>query len=69
MPKKELSFEQSLEQLNKIIDTLNDPDIGIDESLKMYEEGVKLVRACRKKIENARQRIKYIDDNEDASNE
>ena len=59
MPKKELNFEQSLQLLNVILDSLDDPDIGIDESLKLYEEGIKLIRACRKKIDNAKQKIKY----------
>jgi len=69
MPKKELNFEQSVEQLNKIIESLNDPDIGIDESLKLYEEGIKLVRKCRQKIENAKQKIEYIDNDNGATDE
>ncbi|MBE6670013.1 MAG: exodeoxyribonuclease VII small subunit [Ruminococcaceae bacterium] len=69
MPKKELNFEQSLQLLNVILDSLDDPDIGIDESLKLYEEGIKLIRACRKKIDNAKQKIKYIDEAEDSENE
>ena len=69
MPKKELNFEQSLQLLNVILDSLDDPDIGIDESVKLYEEGIKLIRACRKKIDNAKQKIKYIDEAEDSENE
>lgn len=69
MPKKELNFEQSLQLLNVILDSLDDPNIGIDESLKLYEEGIKLIRACRKKIDNAKQKIKYIDEAEDSENE
>lgn len=69
MPKKELSFEKSLELLNILLESLEDPDIGIDESLKLYEEGVKLIRACRKKIDDAKQKIKYIDEAEEKSDE
>jgi len=69
MPKKELSFEKSLELLNILLESLDDPDIGIDESLKLYEEGVKLIRACRKKIDDAKQKIKYIDEAEEKSDE
>ena len=69
MPKKELGFEQSLQLLNTILDSLDDPNIGIDESLKLYEEGVKLIRACRKKIDNAKQKIKYIDEIEEHTDE
>ena len=69
MPKKELSFEKSLELLNILLESLDDPDIGIDESLKLYEEGVKLIRTCRKKIDDAKQKIKYIDEAEEKSDE
>lgn len=69
MPKKEPNIEQALDALNSLIEKLDDPDIGIDESLKLYEEGVKLIRICKAKIENAKQKIKFIDENEDVENE
>lgn len=69
MPKKEPNIEQALDALNSLIEKLDDPDIGIDESLKLYEEGVKLIRICKVKIENAKQKIKFIDENEDVENE
>ena len=69
MPKKELNFEESLALLSQITESLDNPDIGIDESLKLYEQGVKLIRTCRTKIENAKQKIKYIDEYEENTNE
>ena len=69
MPKKELNFEETLALLKQITETLDDPDIGIDESLKLYEQGIKLIRTCRTKIETAKQKIKYIDEQEENSNE
>jgi exodeoxyribonuclease VII small subunit len=62
MAKKELSFEESIIQLKNILAQLENPDLGVDEALKLYENGVKLVRSCESKLENARQRIKYIDE-------
>ncbi len=62
MAKKELSFEESIIELKKILAQLESPDLGVDEALKLYESGVKLVRNCESKLENARQKIKYIDE-------
>ena len=40
MAKKELGFEESLSELKKILAQLEDPDVGVDEALKRYENGV-----------------------------
>ena len=60
MPKKELGFEQSLQLLNTILDSLDDPNIGIDESLKLYEEGVKLASLCASELEAAKRKIQIL---------
>ncbi len=69
MPKKELTFEQTLEKLNGILEELENPDTGIEESLALYENGIKLLRACQKKLENAKQKIKYIEEANGDANE
>ncbi len=69
MAKKELGFEESLKELQKILEALENPDVGVDEALKLYENGVKLVRSCEKKLETAKQKIKYIDEAGDGENE
>lgn len=62
MAKKELGFEESLSELKKILSQLEDPDIGVDEALKLYESGVRLVRNCEVKLEKVKQKIIYIDE-------
>ncbi len=69
MTKKEQGLEESLKELKNILTSLENPELGVDDALKLYEKGVKLVRQCEKKLENARQTIKYIDNIGDETNE
>ena len=60
MPKKELSFEEAMEKLEEIVNSLESGDFKLEESLKLYEEGVKLVNLCNKKITNVEKSIKIL---------
>ena len=56
----EISFEKALEKLEKIVDQLETGDLPLDNSLKKYEEGVKLVRACQRKLDKAKKKIETL---------
>ena len=60
--KKAPTFEQALERLETIASGLEDGSMSLEESLKAYEEGVALIRACDKTLASARLRIKDQDD-------
>ena len=60
MPKKELSFEQAILKLEEIVDSLENGDFPLEESLKLYEEGVKLVNICTNKINNIEKSVKIL---------
>ena len=60
--KKAPTFEQALERLETIASGLEDGSMSLEESLKAYEEGVALIRACEKTLASARLRIKDQDD-------
>ena len=47
---KALDFEKSLAKLEKIIDTLEDGDLPLNESIKTFEEGVKLTKHCQESV-------------------
>ncbi len=65
MPKKaELSFEKATERLQEIVSLLEKGKASLDESLKLYEEGVSLVRYCNSTLDNAEERIKILMSNE-----
>ena len=58
---KEISFEKALEKLEKIVEELEAGDLSLDDSLKKYEEGIKLARACQGKLDKAKQRIEELE--------
>ncbi len=56
----EIKFEKALTQLEKIVEELESGDLALDEALKRYEEGVKLSRACTKKLTEAEKKIETL---------
>lgn len=65
MPAKKNNFESNLERLKDIVETLDDNEITLDQSLKLFEEGIKLYRKCNDTIDKAEQKISIlIEENE-----
>ncbi|MCP4650767.1 MAG: exodeoxyribonuclease VII small subunit [PVC group bacterium] len=60
MKNKELSFEQALERLEVIAEELEGEDISLDDSLKHYEEGMKLMSLCQKKLEESKKKVDLL---------
>ena len=54
-----------MERLEEITRILESGAEGLDESLKLYEEGVSLIRLCTQKLENAEQSVKVLQMRED----
>jgi len=60
-PKKEKdSFESSLRRLEKIVEELEDGNVPLEQSLKMYEEGITLSKVCVEKLMRAEQKVKTL---------
>ena len=58
---KPLTFEEKLERLKEIVETLESPDtLELDASLTLFEEGVGLVRSCRELLEAAEVRVQNV---------
>lgn len=51
------NFEKQLQQLEEIVEKLDSSDVPLDESLKLYEEGIAVYRALNKRITEAEQKI------------
>lgn len=56
----ELSFEKKLQRLEKIVDTLEAGNVPLEDSLKMFEEGVGLIRSCQSILNTAEQKIQKL---------
>ena len=56
----EMKFEEALKRLEKIVEELEDGSLSLDDSLDKYEEGIKLSKACAKKLEVARKKVEIL---------
>jgi exodeoxyribonuclease VII small subunit len=57
---KSKSFETSLSALEKIVRELERGDLPLEESLRLFEEGVKLSRECQERLNQAERRIEVL---------
>lgn len=55
-------FESSLSVLESLVDRLESEQLGLDESLRLYEQGMGLAQRCQGMLENARQKVELIRD-------
>ncbi len=60
MAKDNLKFEEALKRLEQIVDSIEQGKIGLEDSIKSYEEGMALVRRCRAVLQEAEQKIQYL---------
>lgn len=60
MAKTTKTFEESMSRLEEIVRTLESGSVTLDESLKLYEEGIALVRTCSLKLDDAEKKIKLL---------
>jgi exodeoxyribonuclease VII small subunit len=56
----EMKFEQAIEKLESVIADLESGGLGLDESLKRYEEGIKLANFCSQKLESAQKKVEVL---------
>ena len=52
-----MKFEESIKKLNEIVEKLESGELSLDDSIKLYQEGIDLSLSCKKEIENAKLKI------------
>ena len=57
---EELSFEQKLQRLEQIVRAMEQGDVPLDESMKLFQEGTELVRGCFKLLDEAQLKVNTI---------
>ncbi len=57
---REEKFETSLEKLEKIVLRLESGKLSLEDSLKAFEEGMKLALGCEKRLNEAQQKIQLL---------
>ncbi len=61
------SFEESLKQLESIVDQLEKGDLPLEQSLKLFEEGVALSAACKQELDAAEGKVQILMKQRDGS--
>ena len=56
----EKKFEKALEQLEDIVRKMEEGDLTLDESLKAFEEGIRLSRFCSDKLDEAERKVEIL---------
>jgi exodeoxyribonuclease VII small subunit len=59
---EDLTLEQLLEKLNKILTSLEDEDLPLEKAVELFSEGAKINKISQKKIDALQQRVKIIRD-------
>ena len=58
---KEKTFEENMDRLQEIVDLLEDGEVTLDNSLKLYEEGLKLAKVLKDQLTNFEKTINEIE--------
>lgn len=58
--KNKMKFEEAMAALEKIVESMQDGKMPLDESIKKFEEGVGLIHICQSRLENAEGKIKML---------
>ena len=57
---EKINFEENMEKLEKIVTDLEKGELNLDDSVKKFEEGIKLSKECNKILEEAEKRITIL---------
>ena len=64
------TFEQSMKQLERIVQELEDGDLPLEKAIKKFEEGIKLTKLCSEKLDETEKKISVLlKDSEDQAAE
>lgn len=56
----EEKFEDKLKKLEELVSSLDKEDLSLDESIEIFEKGIKLSKDCSKELENAEKKINIL---------
>lgn len=57
---KELTFEKAMKRLEEIVNALENGTVSLDDSLKLFEEGIKLSKYCENELKNIENKASKI---------
>ena len=61
----ELTIEEAFSRVEELLSSLQDPEIGLDESIRLYTEGISVLKQCREKIDLAEKKVMVLNEKGD----
>ncbi len=58
--KKSVDFEEALDQLEELVEDMENGDLTLEESLKAFEQGIRLTRECQTALSQAEQKVQML---------
>lgn len=66
MTEKELSFEEAVKSLEKVVAQLEQEDVPLEKAIELYQEGMSLSKLCDEKLQNAQDKVvKILNNNQE----
>ena len=65
MTEQKVNFEQSLQQLEQIVNQIERGEVSLEESIEKYAHGVELIKKCRAILNQAEKKITLLAQNEE----
>ena len=69
MDEKEMNFEELMKKLEEITNKLEKESLSLDDSVELFEQGMKISKECNSKLENKKKRITILLDTENLEEE
>ena len=63
------NFEEAMQRLEEVVARLESEEVSLSESLKLFEEGVKLMRFCHQRLDEVEAKVKILVSDEDEPGE
>ena len=60
MPEEKIDFEKELNRLNEIVNRIQDESLPLDEIVKLYEEGNKIIKLLESELKKAEEKVEKI---------
>lgn len=59
--KEEFSLEEGLEQIERLLERLGDQEVSLEESFRLYQKGMELLKQCNARIDHVEKKMLQID--------
>lgn len=65
--KKDIKFEEAIEALDTAVTRLESGELSLDDSIKVFEESIGLIKICNEKLSAAEQKVRVLIESQDGS--